>query len=102
MKNIDKDIEDIKIEKILLDEPSFTGEGYDITEPLDIEDLLVPIKQDPDTGDASIAERIAAEQRAAKLKEDPKANVYELDKTILNIETGIEREKEDFDFGVPK
>ena len=70
MKNIDKDIEDIKIEKILLDEPSFTGEGYDITEPLDIEDLLVPIKQDPDTGDASIAERIAAEQRAAKLKEE--------------------------------
>ena len=40
MKNIDKDIEDIKIEKILLDEPSFIGEGYDITEPLGIEEMM--------------------------------------------------------------
>ncbi len=62
MRNIDKPIQQIQIERSITEpvitHPTFTGEGRQITTPK-------TVTRDMGLGDAGIAERIAAENRAA-------------------------------------
>ena len=85
MKNIDKPIEQIQIEKSITEAPRIIPEEPEVKSPFaraipKTPDVIIPhlegdrimttptptITQDPMAGDAGIAERIAAENRAAK------------------------------------
>jgi len=86
MKNIDKPITQIRTEKSITEPPQIIPEEPEVKSPFakpipktpvtDYESEAygitptTPVRQDPDTGDASIAERIAAENRAAKEASD--------------------------------